>query len=67
MILGTGELYLDCVMHDLRLMYERGREGERERERERDREPHVLMLPENSTPYLGAQTAPFDESRIVLA
>jgi len=21
LILGTGELYLDCVMHDLRLMY----------------------------------------------
>ena len=21
MILGTGELYLDCVMHDLRKMY----------------------------------------------
>ena len=21
LVLGTGELYLDCVMHDLRLMY----------------------------------------------
>lgn len=21
MVLGTGELYMDCVMHDLRVMY----------------------------------------------
>lgn len=21
MVLGTGELYMDCIMHDLRVMY----------------------------------------------
>ena len=29
-VFGTGELYLDCVMHDLRRMYSEIGEGERE-------------------------------------